>query len=117
MKTKSYLPARIHAVAITVLLAIFLTGCAAIDSTLSQSHVRSQLRWWKGNTHTHTFWSDGQDYPEMVVKWYKQHGYNFLTLSDHNILSQGQKWVDVAGVHVEAAIFDKYLKQFGPGWI
>ena len=21
------------------------------------------LRWWKGNLHTHSFWSDGTDFP------------------------------------------------------
>ena len=48
-------------------------------------------RWWKGNLHTHSLWSDGDDYPEMIVDWYKQHGYRFLALSDHNILLQGDK--------------------------
>ena len=51
--------------------------------------------WWKGNLHTHSFWSDGDDFPEMVVQWYKDHGYNFLALSDHNVLSQGQRWMVV----------------------
>ena len=32
-------------------------------------------RWWKGNLHTHSFWSDGDDYPEMIVDWYKTAGY------------------------------------------
>ena len=68
-----------------------------------------QPRWWNGNTHTHTFWSDGQDYPEMVAEWYKKNGYNFLTLSDHNVLSQGQRWVDVNKRHLEADIHSKYI--------
>ena len=50
------------------------------------------LRWFKGNTHTHTLWSDGDDLPESVADWYKRHGYHFLVLSDHNILSRGEKW-------------------------
>lgn len=50
-------------------------------------------RWYKGNTHTHTWWSDGDSAPEMVVKWYKDQGYHFLVLSDHNCLSEGEKWV------------------------
>src|SRR3984885_7006173 len=52
-------------------------------------------RWWKGNLHTHTFWSDGDDFPEMVADWYKRHGYHFLTLSDHNVLSDGDRWLNV----------------------
>ncbi|MDO8588746.1 MAG: CehA/McbA family metallohydrolase [Armatimonadota bacterium] len=42
--------------------------------------------WVKGNTHTHTTMSDGDSPPEVVVEWYKSHGYNFLVLSDHNKL-------------------------------
>lgn len=51
-----------------------------------------ELRWYKGNTHTHTLWSDGNGLPESVADWYKRNGYNFLVLSDHNILSRGEKW-------------------------
>src|SRR5262245_29216773 len=35
-------------------------------------------RWFRGNLHTHSFWSDGNDYPEMIVDWYARHGYQFL---------------------------------------
>jgi hypothetical protein len=47
-------------------------------------------RWFKGNTHTHTLESDGDSPPEVVVSWYRNHGYNFLVLSDHNV------WVNPA---------------------
>jgi len=40
--------------------------------------------WFKGNTHTHTTESDGDSPPETVARWYKEHGYDFLILSDHN---------------------------------
>lgn len=43
-------------------------------------------RWLKGNTHTHTRYSDGDSPPEVVVDWYEAHGYDFLFLTDHNIL-------------------------------
>jgi hypothetical protein len=66
-----------------VVLAGFIAGCG--QWTTGQ--------WYRGNTHTHTWWSDGDSAPEMVVKWYKDHGYHFLVLSDHNALSQGEKWV------------------------
>jgi len=72
-------------------------------------------RWWKGNLHTHSFWSDGDDFPEMVVQWYKDHGYHFLALSDHNVLSQGQRWMAVA--ENRQAAFDKYLARFGNDWV
>lgn len=45
------------------------------------------LRWYKGNTHTHTINSDGDSTPDEVVRWYREHGYQFLVLSDHNYLT------------------------------
>src|ERR1044071_4135108 len=56
---------------------------------------KAQPHWWKGNLHTHTLWSDGDDYPEMVVEWYKTNGYHFLVLSDHNITQEGEKWTPI----------------------
>ncbi|NJD10724.1 MAG: PHP domain-containing protein [Gemmatimonadetes bacterium] len=45
------------------------------------------LGWYKGNTHTHTSASDGDSPPEQVARWYKEHGYQFLVLSDHNVFT------------------------------
>ncbi len=45
------------------------------------------LRWYKGNTHTHTLNSDGDSTPDEVVRWYREHGYQFLVLTDHNFLT------------------------------
>ncbi|MHC4618209.1 MAG: hypothetical protein ACYTEQ_10705 [Planctomycetota bacterium] len=95
--------------AVSLLIALLMiTGCAPL--TESQN-------WWKGNLHTHTLWSDGGDYPEMVVEWYKKHGYHFLALSDHNILSQGQKWIDVTDKRGGGEVFHKYLERFGDKWV
>lgn len=44
-------------------------------------------RWWRGNTHTHTAESDGDSPPEVVAAWYRDHGYQFLVLSDHNVFT------------------------------
>ena len=43
--------------------------------------------WYRGNTHTHTLNSDGDSTPEDVVRWYREHGYQFLVLTDHNFLT------------------------------
>ena len=45
------------------------------------------MSWYKGNTHTHTVESDGDSPPEYVARWYKEHGYDFLVLSDHNVFT------------------------------
>lgn len=52
-------------------------------------------RWYRGNTHTHTLWSDGDAAPEHAVKWYVDNGYHFLVLSDHNVMQQGETWFAV----------------------
>ncbi len=44
----------------------------------------SDLHWYKGNIHTHTTESDGDEEPQKVVSWYRKHDYDFLVLSDHN---------------------------------
>ncbi|MDG2282031.1 MAG: CehA/McbA family metallohydrolase [Longimicrobiales bacterium] len=44
-------------------------------------------RWFKGNTHAHTTNSDGDSTPDYVAAWYKEHGYDFLVLSDHNVFT------------------------------
>jgi hypothetical protein len=72
-----------------MLLARAVGGFALADEAVP---TKPQPRWWKGNLHTHTFWSDGDDFPEMVAEWYRTHGYNFLALSDHNVLAQGIRW-------------------------
>ena len=43
-----------------------------------------QGRWYRGNLHLHTQWSDGSPMPEWVVAWYKEQGYHFICTSDHN---------------------------------
>ncbi|MEZ4457850.1 MAG: CehA/McbA family metallohydrolase [Gemmatimonadales bacterium] len=49
------------------------------------------LRYFKGNTHTHTLESDGDSPPEVVVRWYRDHGYQFLVLSDHNVFTDPKR--------------------------
>jgi hypothetical protein len=41
----------------------------------------------RGNVHTHSTESDGNRPPRDVYRWYRDHGYNFLGLSDHNTLT------------------------------
>lgn len=50
---------------------------------------------WKGNLHAHSLWSDGTDFPEMIVAWYREHGYHFLSLTEHDRLMRDERWVDV----------------------
>ncbi len=72
-------------------------------------------KYWKGNLHTHSLWSDGDDFPEMIADWYRRNGYDFLGLSDHNILSDGEKWIEVTKAR-EVAV-KKYQQRFGSTWV
>jgi len=60
-------------------------------------------RWYKGNTHTHTLNSDGDSTPDDVVRWYREHGYQFLVLTDHNFLTS------VAGLNALHGADEKFL--------
>lgn len=53
-------------------------------------------RFYKGNTHTHTLWSDGTAAPELTVAWYAERDYDFLVLSDHNTLQDKERWFPVS---------------------
>lgn len=80
------------------------------------------LRWFKGNTHTHSLWSDGNDFPDMISAWYKEHGYDFLGMSDHNTLNAGEKWVTEAVIEKKKIalgpkVLDKYNQKFGSDWV
>lgn len=77
-----------HPALLLIAVSVILSGCVGTSST-------SDSRWFKGNTHTHTLWSDGDGAPELVADWYVQHGYDFLVLSDHNILSTGERWFNI----------------------
>lgn len=59
-----------------------------------QQHICGEPRWWRGNLHTHTFWSDGKAFPDEAAALYKAHGYHFLGLSDHNVFQDDPaRWI------------------------
>lgn len=66
--------------------ALLFTAITAWPAA-AQDPAQPPLRWYKGNTHTHTLNSDGDSIPDEVVRWYREHGYNFLVLTDHNFLT------------------------------
>ncbi len=70
-----------------------------------------QPQWYKGNTHAHSVWSDGSHLPEQVADWYKQHGYQFLVLTDHNVVAQGERWRTVS-----SQVMGPALERFGRDW-
>ena len=54
-------------------------------------------RWFKGNLHTHTANSDGDSPPGAVVRWYRDAGYDFLALTDHDMVTLPDDYRILAG--------------------
>jgi hypothetical protein len=74
-------------------------------------------QYWKGNLHTHSLWSDGDDFPEMISDWYKRNGYQFLALTEHNVIAEGEKWVPADANPTRAKALARYTARFGPRWV
>ncbi len=53
--------------------------------------------WYRGNTHVHTVNSDGDSAPDVVARWYKEHGYHFVVISDHNFRTPVEGLNEVIG--------------------
>ena len=76
---------------------------------------REQI-WHKGNLHTHSLWSDGDDFPEMIIQWYKDHDYQFIALSDHNTVGDSEFWYEIKERDLKNKTLEKYQKRFGD-WV
>jgi hypothetical protein len=72
--------------AIAGLLALVLV-LASGPSLAGRQAAADALRWYKGNTHTHTLNSDGDSTPDEVVRWYREQRYHFIVLTDHNLVT------------------------------
>jgi hypothetical protein len=73
--------------------------------------------WWRGNTHTHTLWSDGDDFPEAVAEWYKRAGYHFLAITDHNTLASAERWLRIPASGEVREAYTKYRDRSGASWV
>jgi hypothetical protein len=85
--------------AAVVVMLMLLAGVRGPDAQVGSG----SGRWYKGNTHTHTLNSDGDSTPDEVTTWYRAHGYQFLVLSDHNVLT------NVDGLNAVHGASDQFL--------
>lgn len=74
-------------------------------------------RWMKGNMHTHSLWSDGDDFPENLAKWYRDKGYQFLVFTDHNTLLQKERWLNLAKRKGSEKAVQRLREQWPAEWI
>ncbi|MCA9066754.1 MAG: hypothetical protein KDA96_26985 [Planctomycetaceae bacterium] len=105
---------RVMAVPLVLLVAQSVPPDAQQTFVLKQS---DSMRWYRGNMHTHSLWSDGDDYPEMIAAWYRDHNYQFLVFTDHNIVHNRERWVAIETSQGGLPAFDKYVSKFGGDWV
>lgn len=83
----------------------------------NKDKVSPEKQWFKGNLHTHSYWSDGDEFPEIIMNWYKSNDYQFVALTDHNILAEGDKWITISEDSIYQKAFKNYLKTYGSDWV
>ncbi len=59
-------------------------------------------RFWRGNIHTHSTFSDGRLDPAEVCRLYREAGYDFLCLSDHFLIEYGFPIADTRSLRTNA---------------
>src|SRR5688500_12043967 len=84
-----------------LLAGISLAGGAVVWALPAQTVTAGH--YFKGNLHTHTLNSDGDSTPDDVVRWYREHGYDLDTITDHNYLT------NVDGLNAIHGAADKFL--------
>lgn len=102
-----------------LLLLSLLADCSHVFA--QQADVLLQAvdgqRWMKGNMHTHSLWSDGDDFPENLAKWYRDKGYQFLVFTDHNTLLQKERWFSLAKRKGSENALQRLREQWPADWI
>jgi hypothetical protein len=84
-------------ISLGILLAV------SADASAQQAQGGAPLKWFKGNTHTHSLNSDGDSTPDDVVRWYREQRYHFLFFTDHNVVTP------VEGINDVFAMPDRFL--------
>ena len=99
---------------------ILLAAC------LAGAFVRAEAdsaRWYRGMIHAHTIWSDGRALPEQAVAAYKNGGYDFFAITDHNrVGADTNRWIGVAPSDgkwppkaIEPSVFEAFKAAFPGG--
>ncbi len=92
-----------------------IVGLVTLSSVLG---AWGEAQWYKGATHLHSLWSDGNAAPEHIVQWYLDQGWDFVCPSDHNVLMEGERYVKITenGKLTEERVA-ALQNQFGEDWV
>lgn len=104
-------------VMLTLLGLLTLSGRTSVPANAQTLQAAGPLKWYRGNLHTHSLWSDGDDYLEAIALWYREHNYDFLGFTDHNVLADKERWIDVEKSKGKQKAFDKLKQKFPDGWV
>lgn len=89
-------------------LFLFLLLAAAFCPSVT---VEAQ-NWYRGNLHMHSLWSDGGVLPEEAVSLYRDEGYNFCCLSDHNQAQDNKaRWEEIGKRYSQKSL-DRFQKRY-----
>lgn len=74
-------------------------------------------QFYKGNIHSHTVHSDGHWKPEKSVQKYKEAGYDFMAITDHNLYGNyvhlnDEQFLVIPGFEGNVALPENDLRQF-----
>ena len=64
--------------------SLFLIVAVAAGAVPAEAQA---TRWFRGNTHSHSIESDGDSPPDSLARWYRDAGYGFLFITDHEKLT------------------------------
>lgn len=103
-------------------MSIRIWSLITFTALIGGSAVTEEQHFFKGNTHAHSFWSDGNDFPEMVIDYYHRNGYDFAVTSDHNVLARGHRWMSLQEITARQVgqgpgAIEKCEARFGTDWI
>lgn len=104
---------------------IRIVALVLLVTYVGYSQTPTTEKWYKGNTHTHTLNTDGRDIPYDVAKWYREHGYNFVVMTDHeyitpvapinDLLGRTDKFLVISGQEVTDRSEEKPIHSNGLG--
>lgn len=116
--------ARLRTVSLGFVVAVVIAAAVGLSRSVEPVTIAAEtlqaagpLQWYRGNMHTHSLWSDGDDFLEMIGLWYRDHSYNFLVYTDHNTLANKERWVEVEKLKSGRQSFDKLKTAFPAGWV
>ncbi|MES2789609.1 MAG: hypothetical protein V4719_08310 [Planctomycetota bacterium] len=92
-------------------------GTMSLGASSTVLAANNAERWYRGNLHTHSLWSDGDEYLEMIAVWYRDQKYDFLCFTDHNLLQRTERWIDVEKSPGKRLAYDKLRTRFPENWI